>query len=212
VIQPSGSSVPECFASVFAASRPKGAGLCRDRRRLAARPAALSGRHSTQKRRLVTPSIISRRLFLQLLAVAAATENALSGTHFPEGVRPEVLLDLPRSANFRLKADGTPIAAGSLYRESTEHRSELSFDVSNNQISASLTRQGEIRRACICSGVEPLPLEKIKGGVYCTKRLLYGGPWFLRATIDSADFNFRHGSSPFCLSSGYSSSSQLCSC
>jgi hypothetical protein len=84
---------------------------------------------------------------------------------------------------------GGPLNPQSFYNEATEHSSELSFDVSNSQISASIDRSGDIRRACICCGVEALPAEKIKGGVYCTKRLLYGGPWITRPVIEGIDLS-----------------------
>ncbi|ADV81925.1 hypothetical protein AciPR4_1095 [Terriglobus saanensis SP1PR4] len=76
---------------------------------------------------------------------------------------------------------------GSDYEQSTEKESELSFDISNNQLAASLTRNGKIKRACICEGVVPLAVEKLKGGVYSTKRLLYGGPWLLKANVDTVN-------------------------
>src|SRR5258708_4706528 len=95
----------------------------------------------------------------------------------------EWLLSLPRSANFGLTAEGDPLNTHTLYRVDTEVASELSFDTSNNFISASVTREGIVRRACICRSVEALPADEQIGGAYCARQLLGGGPWSHRAKL-----------------------------
>lgn len=97
------------------------------------------------------------------------------------------ILSLQRSVNFGLTSTGKARSVGSDYERSTKEASDLSFDVSNNQLAASLTPTGEIKRACICERVVPLAQEKLKGGVYSTKQLLYGAPWSLKATVDTVD-------------------------
>ena len=98
---------------------------------------------------------------------------------------PEGVLRLKRSSNFGISDSGQWWGNGSsLYSIDTEHRSALTFDVSNNQIAASFTQTGLLQRACIATGLQPLPVTKIKGGVYSTKRLLYGGPWEMQYIID----------------------------
>src|ERR1700683_2622648 len=87
------------------------------------------------------------------------------------------LLSLPTSASFGLTEAGSPLNTFTLYRVDTEAASELSFDTSNNFISASVTKEGIVRRACICRSVEALPADEELGGASCAKQLLYGGPW-----------------------------------
>jgi hypothetical protein len=139
---------------------------------------------------LLTP-LLSRRLFIQLLAAATPLAKGLVGEPPPTTSWIENPLTLPRSANFGLTAEGRALAPGGFYQEETAPMSALSFDISNNQIAASLSRDGKMIRACICRGVVSLPQDKIKGGVYCAKELLYGGPWFpkwsWKVTVDTAD-------------------------
>lgn len=87
------------------------------------------------------------------------------------------VLGLPRSSYFGLRADGSGKAPASWYRADTEDAGELSFDVSNGMISASISARGEVTRACICEGLRWLPEKDMKGGVYSEKILVYGGPW-----------------------------------
>ncbi|QHN04314.1 hypothetical protein FTO74_13790 [Granulicella sp. WH15] len=142
----------------------------------------------------MTIPTISRRTFIQALAAIAATSrgDASPDTRHAKPFRVKDILHLPRSINFGLAADGAPLTTGSLYRDLTQDASELSFDVSNNQIAASLTARGEVHRACICCGVEALPLEQIKGGVYSRKLLLYGGPWSMQAHVESGGISSSH--------------------
>lgn len=129
---------------------------------------------------------ISRRLFLQLLA-AAPLGKVIASTTISTEKSLRRILSLQQSATFGLTSTGKARAVGSDYELSTGKTSELSFDVSNNQLAASLTRNGEIKRACICEGVVPLAPDRLKGGVYSTKRLLYGGPWSLKVTADTGN-------------------------
>lgn len=139
----------------------------------------------------MTISSVSRRLFLQLLAAASADASTrpFSRSVPSASLRPKEILRLARSENFGIRANGDALTSGSFYRAATERASELSFDISNNQIAASFTSLGSLRRACICSGVDPLPPEKIKGGVYSEKRLLYGGPWTLQAANETRELS-----------------------
>ncbi|WP_263357722.1 glucosidase family protein [Acidicapsa ligni] len=134
----------------------------------------------------MTNSDISRRTFLQVLVAAttASYGHKTLGLLSPPSRHSEGLLHFTRSENFGIRADGTALNSGSRYRESTEHTSDLSFDISNNQISSSFTHNGDLRRACVCTGVDSLPLSEVKGGVYCAKRLLYGGPWGTQISVE----------------------------
>ena len=93
------------------------------------------------------------------------------------------VLSLPRSGHFGVAASGSALTSGSLYGLDSKGSSDLSFDVSNNQLAASLNRYGVITRACICNGVAALPPLELKGGVYCTKSLLYGQTPLLSAIV-----------------------------
>jgi hypothetical protein len=129
---------------------------------------------------------ISRRLFLHLLA-AAPLAKVIANSPASTDTSIKRILSLQRSRNFGLTPTGRARTLGSDYEESTQVTSDLSFDVSNNQLAASLTRSGAIKRACICAGIEALSPDKIKGGVYSTKRLLYGGPWSFKASVDKVN-------------------------
>jgi hypothetical protein len=93
------------------------------------------------------------------------------------------VFDAPVSRVFGISADGSARDPETLYSLRTAAESQLSFDVSNNQILASFTRFGELSRVCSATGVSLLPPEQMKGGVYSTKQLVRGGTWLLSVRL-----------------------------
>jgi hypothetical protein len=125
----------------------------------------------------------SRRTFLQLFAASLPANDFLPPGDIAHNDPVISMVDLKKSTSFGIGAGGSWLRAGSLYKIESEHTSALTFDVSNNQIAVSLTKDGHIRQACIAVGLQRLPDAKIKGGVYSTKRLLYAGNWEIHVNV-----------------------------
>ncbi len=130
---------------------------------------------------------VSRRSFVKMLAATLPAVELSTNAQKPIMDSSEAILRLKRSRSFGITEAGGWLGRNhSLYSLATEHRSALTFDVSNNQIAASFSPSGTLRQACVASGLQQLPETKLKGGVYSTKRLLYGGPWELQPVVDGS--------------------------
>jgi hypothetical protein len=89
---------------------------------------------------------------------------------------------IPRSRYFGIDGKGRPRDAASLYRLEGVDAGAVSFDISNQRITASLDRAGNLDRVCIATGVMPLPYSLLQGGVYTAK-----------TTIRAKDVRFMFG-------------------
>jgi len=123
---------------------------------------------------------------MRLLAASIPAES------FPslKGLSPRTaaanILNLEKSQSFGISQTDGWQKPGSFYTLNSDHTSALTFDSSNNQLAVSITKDGDIREACIASGLQLLPKERMKGGVYSTKTLRYSGSWALN--ISTRDF------------------------
>lgn len=135
-------------------------------------------RSSSAFERFALSPLINRRETLKFLAAnlaAGIVPRSLAVSLSSEKDPLRYVLDLPRGRFFGVKSDGAPLMPGDLYRASTPNQADLSFDLSNQQLAASLTASGAIRRAVLCTGLEWLPTEKMAGGIYSVKHLRYAG-------------------------------------
>lgn len=121
--------------------------------------------------------IWTRRAFLETLTASMAV-RVLSAAAGSRAADWRAALDAaPRSTCFGLAAGGQALDRASLFRLATPGGAPLSFDISNTRILCSLSANGELSRACVSTGVMPLPVAKLQGGVYTEKVLIRGGPW-----------------------------------
>ena len=137
--------------------------------------------------RFALSPLINRRETLKLLAVnlaAGIVPRSPAVSLFSEEDPLRYVLDLPRGRFFGVKSDGASLMPGGLYRASTPNQADLSFDLSNQQLAASLTATGAIRRAVLCTGLEWLPTEKMAGGIYSVKHLRYTGSCTVEVMVE----------------------------
>jgi hypothetical protein len=146
----------------------------------------------------------NRRSFLREIALGGTAGAAAVALPFAEGpvwrfvgaASWDEVFARPRSAYFGLQADGAARDSMSYYDLRSAEPDRLTFDISNQQILCSISRNGLLERSCIETAVAPIDMKTLEDprwlrGHYVDKRLARGGAWPLRLEIggDAVDLD-----------------------